>query len=84
MNLFDWNLKEDCPDASLKKDWLHDSKESRTLNFEVEKWFFLNFCFAESSKWACVKENTNEMISVYDYKSVVVWMVLGAWKIKLF
>jgi hypothetical protein len=40
--------------------------------------------FTESSKWACVKENATEMISACDYESVVVWMVLGAWKIKLF
>ncbi len=53
-------------------------------NFDVEKMVLLNFCFKESSKWACVKENANEMISVYDYKSVVVKVLLGAWKIKLF
>jgi hypothetical protein len=40
----------------------------------------LKFSFTESSKWACA----TEMISAYDYESVVVWMVLGAWKIKLF
>ncbi len=51
-------------------------------NFDVEKWYNFNFLFAESFKWA--KENANEMISVYDYENVVVRVVLGAWKIKLF
>jgi hypothetical protein len=53
-------------------------------NFDVEKWYNFNFLFAESFKWACVKENADEMISVYDYENVVVRMVLEAWKIKLF
>ncbi len=42
----------------------------------------MTFCITESFKWACVKENANEMISVYDYESVVVWMVLGGVKNK--
>ncbi len=59
-------------ERGTEKDWLLDSRKSRTLNFDVEKMVFLKFCFEESFKWACVKENANEMISVYDYKSVVV------------
>jgi len=50
--------EEDFPEWGSKKDWLLDSEKSRRRIFKVEKWFFL--------------ENANEMISVYDYESVVV------------
>ncbi len=53
-------------------------------NFDVEKWYSFNFLFAESFKWACVKENANENDFCLRLQSVVVKMMLGAWKIKLF
>jgi hypothetical protein len=53
-------------------------------NFDVEKWYSFNFLFTESFKWACVKENANENDFCLRLQSVVVKMMLGAWKIKLF
>ncbi len=53
-------------------------------NFDVEKSYNFNFLFAESFKWACVKENANENDFCLRLQNVVVKMMLGAWKIKLF
>ena len=46
--------------------------------------WFLTFCIAEALSEHALRKTQMKMISVYDYECVVVWMVLGAWKIKLF
>ena len=45
VKLLERGLKEDLLARNLKEDWLHDLKESRMLNFEVEKMVLFGFLF---------------------------------------
>ncbi len=71
-DLIDSGPKKDLLESSPGKDWLLDSGKSRRQIFKCREMVLFEFLFKESSKWACVKENANEMISVYNYESVVV------------